>query len=137
MTNRGTTINMLASFVVEDCITCATLFAMTAELRARRLDDHKPFYCPNGHSMSYAGKTAEQKACERADAAEREAQRLRDRLVQANEAKQSVEYSLRTTKGALTKARKRADNGVCQHCHRHFPDVAAHVKEKHAELVKS
>jgi len=39
------------------------------------------------------------------------------------------------TKGQLTKARKRADRGVCQHCHRSFVDVARHVATKHPSVL--
>lgn len=37
------------------------------------------------------------------------------------------------TRGQLTKARKRADAGVCQHCHRTFANVARHVAGHHPE----
>jgi hypothetical protein len=40
----------------------------------------------------------------------------------------------RSTRGALTKQRKRAANGVCACCHRSFANVARHMKTQHPDF---
>ena len=81
-------------------------------------------YCPLGHTWEYTGKS---KLDEERERAERLARKLasREKDVRAERASHIA------TKGQLTKARKRADRGVCQHCHRSFVDVARHVATKH------
>jgi septal ring factor EnvC (AmiA/AmiB activator) len=105
---------------------------MTKELRDRRLEDHKAWYCPNGHSQSYTGKT--------------EAEKLRERLerveIQRDHAREEAERQKRiaaAAKGQATKAKNRAAKGVCPHpdCKRSFVDVARHVATKHPELVEA
>lgn len=39
---------------------CGALFAVPLQWNRRRMDDHTNFYCPNGHTMSYPGKTEAQ-----------------------------------------------------------------------------
>lgn len=127
---RGTTLNANVTFVVEDCCNCGTPFAMTKELRDRRLEDHKSFYCPNGHSQSYTGKTEAQKLREQLERMEIQRDHARDETRRARLAASAA-------KGQATKARNRAAKGVCPHpdCKRSFVDVAKHVKTKHPELV--
>lgn len=75
---------------------CGVTFGLTDGFEDRRKEDHKSFYCPNGHSMSYRGETdsaradreharAELKAAE-AQRARKEADRLRRELKQAKAA---------------------------------------------------
>lgn len=36
-----------------NCASCGIRFAMPAALNESRRKDHRAFYCPNGHAMSY------------------------------------------------------------------------------------
>lgn len=136
---RGTVINATTQFVIEDCCSCATLFALTVELRDRRLADHGKFYCPNGHSMSYSGKTEAQKARARAEELERQLASREDDLRVERQRTKAARASHAATKGQLTRTRKRAAAGVCPepNCHRSIASarMAAHVKAKHPGLV--
>lgn len=49
-----------------ECPACHMDFGMTPQFEAARRDDHKSFYCPAGHSLSYGKKS--------------EAERLREQL---------------------------------------------------------
>lgn len=40
---------------------CGVPFQVTDGFDARRREDHRTFYCPNGHSMSFTGKSDKQK----------------------------------------------------------------------------
>lgn len=36
-----------------DCAVCGIIFGVSADFIKRRLSDHKPFYCPSGHTNLY------------------------------------------------------------------------------------
>lgn len=110
---------------------------MTKELRDRRLEDHKAWYCPNGHAQSYTGKTEAEKLRERLEREEARAERLRIQVEHARAETDRQKRKLAAAKGQATKAKNRAAKGVCPHpeCKRSFVDVARHVKTCHPELV--
>ena len=110
----------------ETCYRCGVLFAMTAEYRRKRLEDHTlNFYCPNGHDQHYIGKTDAEKERKLRQAAERREKYWR-------ESSEDTERRLRATKGVVTKLRKRAHAGTCPFgCRRHFADLERHVASKH------
>ena len=72
--NIGTVVLQIAS-----CCSCGVIFALTADLDKRRREDHGYFYCPNGHSQHYAGKTEAQKLREQLEAVERQRDRAQAR----------------------------------------------------------
>lgn len=111
------------------CYRCGVGFKIPRALYEVRLADHADFWCPLGHSQCYpSGKTQMEIERERAERAER--------WLSARQADLAAERaSHAATKGQLTKARKRAANGVCPCCSRSFVDVARHVKTKHPEHV--
>lgn len=74
-------------------------------------------YCPMGHTWIVSGES--------------KLDRTRRELANTEESLRIERAAHTATKGALTKARKRADRGVCQHCHRSFVNVAKHVATKH------
>lgn len=39
---------------IEHCCKCGIVFAITKALKTRRLNDHKSFYCPNGHGQYFS-----------------------------------------------------------------------------------
>lgn len=119
------TAHYTGTLVSEVCY--GTVFGMEQDFRSNRLRDHKSFYCPNGHSQAYTGKTEEQKLREQLEAAQRAKIRTREALDQERR-------SHAATKGVLTKTRKRAVHGVCPGCKRSFANVAAHVANQHPEL---
>lgn len=120
------TIDATTTLVTHECYRCHVMFAMPQELNERALADHSiAFYCPNGHGAAYTGKTTAEKAAERATW-------YAQQLASRDEDLRSARAAHSVTKGKLTKARNRADKGVCQHCNRHFVNVARHVASQHA-----
>lgn len=115
----------------EVCCACGCLFAMPTDMQQRRVEDHKSFYCPNGHPQQYTG--------------EREAQRLQRELnaaIQSRDAaRSSRDYAQKEAdhfrkardgmKGQLVLTKKRISNGVCPCCNRTFKDLAQHMENKH------
>lgn len=59
MSLRGKTIQVDVDLVTETCCNCGVLFAMPSDLQARLLQEAEKgsFYCPNGHSQHYLGKS--------------------------------------------------------------------------------
>lgn len=114
--------------VLEECCNCGVPFALSRYLKAERLNDHRNFYCPNGHPQHYTGKTDAER--------EREARERAERMLASREEDLRIErISHAATKGQLTKTRKRVANGVCPCCHRTFQQLARHMKAKHPEHV--
>lgn len=130
-----TTITNVETYTVFICNHdgCGLQFALPDMFVARRREDQKTWYCPNGHSRWFPGKTEAQKQQERAD-------RLQ-RTVEAREADLRFEQrrlinerrSHAATKGQLTKTKKRIGNGVCPCCNRHFTNVERHMASQHPD----
>jgi len=135
---RGMTIQETTTFVVEECCKCGMAFAMTADFRQRALDDRSIWwYCPRGHHQHYTGKTDAQKARERAERLERHVAN-QDEVIRSERAAHAVtKRKLTTTKGQLTKTRKRVANGVCPCCHRTFAQLQRHMKGQHPDYVEA
>lgn len=53
--------NTWAGFETVECYLCHTGFAVEAGLYAARQNDHRSFWCPNGHEQHFAGETADQR----------------------------------------------------------------------------
>ena len=121
-----------AVFLVETaCADCGITFAVPDTWDKARRNDGKGFYCPNGHSLFY-GKTTLEKQLEAA-------KRHRDNLSAALTASQDQVVAERkahaTTKGKLTKTRKRVGNGVCPCCNRSFADLGRHMAGQHPDYA--
>jgi hypothetical protein len=123
------TLNQLLTFEVVECYSCATSFALTEQFIRNRCDDHKGFYCPNGHLQSFQGKS--------------EAERLRDQLAQrerslefARQRQRDLERSRSAFQAVATRRAnelKRVKSGVCPCCNRSFTALGRHMATKHPD----
>ena len=110
---------------------CAGLtFGMDEHFYEQRIRDHRDWWCPNGHCRHWAQENTEEKLRRRLANTEED-------LRIARAARDTEERRARAYKGQVTKAMKRFTNGVCPCCKRTFPNVAAHMQEKHPEEVKA
>lgn len=117
---------------VSDCPTCSVIFGIPVDLEQRRREDHRPFYCPNGHNLSFTGPTAaEKEARQQKERAERLYASLQAERDQAEAARRDSAQA----KASEVRLRWRVGNGVCPCCQRTFPALAAHVANKHPEFV--
>ena len=57
--------------VMVECCNCHMPFAMTSELNVELRRTHESFFCPKGHSQSYACKSDIERARDERDRAER------------------------------------------------------------------
>src|SRR6185369_17199772 len=120
----------ILEFEVIQCGECDVHFALEKAYRKRRMNDHRNFYCPNGHSRYYPGASDKEKL-------EKEIQGLKDsleyergRAARNFERSEQMERSARAYKGKLTSIKKRVSAGVCPVCQRTFKQVAQHMHHK-------
>lgn len=113
------------------CARCSMTFAFPDDFRKRRENDHRSFYCPNGHGNYWPQKSELEKLREDLAHERTERQHERTRRIAAQDQAQAAERSRAAIKGVLTKTKKRIQNGVCPHCKRHFENVERHMKSQH------
>lgn len=116
---------------VLDCASCGVIYAIPGDLEKRARDEGTSWYCPNGHPQAFAESRAD-KLKAKLEAAEERARWAEESETQQRRRATSAENSLRTTRGVVTKLRKRATAGECPFgCHRHFTNLERHVASKH------
>jgi hypothetical protein len=119
------------TFETIECCNCGLRFAVPRSWERSRRDDHKSFYCPNGHPQSFVGKSEAEiardelaKEKQRREWAEAEAKRLREK----NETAARSNAALR---GHINHVKRRVGNGVCPCCNRTFSQLGRHMQAKH------
>lgn len=138
MTN---TASALAIYEEQDCITCFMHFWVPQGFTARRREDKREFYCPNGHSMTYTESEADrlrmalQKAEQAATAAKAEAAREARWRQQERDEHQHTRNRLAAQKGVTTRLKNRVANGVCPCCNRTFMNLQRHMATRHKGFV--
>lgn len=119
------------------CYSCGVLFGLENGYDDRRRNDHKSFYCPNGHSQAYLGPSkVEQERDAARELAKREAQRRETAERNARYAENNAEHARRSAaayKGWATRVRNRIANGVCPCCNRSFNNVRRHMTTQHPD----
>lgn len=120
---------------IEECYKCGVTFGMPEQLRQGHLENGGDFWCPNGHRQHFI-TTEVQRLRRKLRISQQEAERERLRVIHADEQREATERSLRSTKGHLTRTRKRIVNGACPYCKRHFKDLDRHMTTKHPKHKK-
>ncbi len=110
-------------FKVHTCGSCGLQYAMTAEFKRRRLEDHKIFYCPAGCQRRFTGPT--------------EAQQLKEELERTTQMLQAAAARANTVAKAHKKMRARIMNGVCPCCNRTFQNLMGHMRTEHPEFKEA
>lgn len=132
----ATTLQFTGELVIVNCW-CGIRLAIPSTLHGHLHESSSNnCYCPLGHTFVFR-KTKVDSERERAEAAEREAVRLRASVDQARAEAEHQRNRVRGYQGALGKAKKRAFAGMCPApgCKRHFANVAAHVQRMHPDLA--
>lgn len=113
------------TLVVMICGECGVTFGLESTYRNDRLKNHKlEWYCPNGHSRVFSGKTDEERLKAELKAERDHAAYLRASLDQ-------TEASRRAFKGQATRLRNRALRGECPVCGTHVYQLARHMTRLH------
>lgn len=112
------------------CYSCGAIFGMDSDFHQNRKNDHKIFYCPNGHGQHFTGESQAEKY-------KRLLETERTRVQWERDQREATERSLAAQKGQVTKLKKRVGKGVCPCCNRHFENVERHMASKHPEMVSA
>lgn len=117
--------------LVISCAHCGIRFGMPTDYDDRRRNDHRDFYCPNGHQQGYHGKSA----------TEQERDRLKRQLGYAEAGRQAAadqaqiaERRRRAEKGHRTRLQRKIAAGECPCCHEKFLELQAHLAEAHPDF---
>jgi hypothetical protein len=109
------------------CCSCGVEFA--SPLLAKRREDGKLFYCPNGHQQHFTDTTELR--------LQRELENTKRDLDWQRSQRETAEKRLIAQRGQTTKAKnklKRVSNGVCPCCNRTFQNLMRHMDTKHPEF---
>lgn len=119
------TLLYTGTLVVTSCW-CGIKMAIPEDLFDLAQRKRHDVYCPLGHTFVYGDPEY--------DRLKREAKIARDQAASARARADQVEASLRTTKGHVTRLRRRVlEEGACPICGQTLRDLARHVKRVHSE----
>jgi len=113
------------------CSECHATYGLDERARARFQSVGTRWHCPYcdaGQSYRDNDLAREKKARERA---EWDAKRQRERADNYARRAVAAEHSQRTTKGHLTRIKRRVAAGICPCCNRTFRDLGRHMKGQH------
>ncbi len=110
------TISINLDMVTITC-TCGFVFAVPADFRTSRYDDHKTFYCPRGCCQHYPQESD-------AERLRRQVNRLTAQLDQETAESGSLRRKLSRTQSRISK-------GVCPCCKQSFMNLKGHMANKH------
>ena len=115
------------------CGECGLSFAVPQTWVNQKRRDHTTWYCPNGHSRVYRGKSREEELQEqvaREQRARQDVERSRDFWRGEHEQKSR---SLVATRGVVTRLKNRVAKGVCPCCSQKFKDLREHMTTAHPD----
>jgi septal ring factor EnvC (AmiA/AmiB activator) len=127
----STTMNETVVLYVQGCITCGVVFAIPKDLDDRLRETHKNFYCPSGHRQHYTGDSDAEKLRKQLDTEQRRRRNVESELTGERQEHRYTQHSLRATKGATTKLKRRISKGVCPCCQRTFANLHKHMAGQH------
>jgi hypothetical protein len=127
--------NTTTTYEVVCCGECGVQFAMTTEFRQARMNDHKVFWCPNGHRRYYSGENKEEELRRKLDQQSASFERERQSHQRTERSRKLLARQRAAAKGQVTKMRNRIANGICPCCNRTFKNVARHMQSQHPDYV--
>jgi carbamate kinase len=103
------TIVASLDLVVTHCCQCGLIMVLPADYQKRRRQDHKLFYCLNGHSQGYFGQTREEKLQEELNQTKEKLQRKIQCCEIKAQAIKQAEARFNGMKGAYNKLKKKKE----------------------------
>jgi hypothetical protein len=130
------TITLKTTLELQTCAACGIAFGAPAYFLSERRDDHKSYYCPNGHQLYFPQQTDAEQAQAEAEKYKKlwkDEQRYAADLVKERNAAQK---QLSARKGQMTKLKNRIANGVCPCCRRSFVNLQRHMDGQHPDYTE-
>ena len=127
------TIETVLTIESHTCGECGVVFGMTPKFKESRKNDHRTWYCPNGHQRAFTGKSESEKLSEQVAQMRRYNANANAALTSARDQLDASERSRAALRGHLTRARNKIASGVCPvgACRRHFDNVQEHIASEH------
>lgn len=116
---------------IGSCSVCGIHWALETNFYRKRRDDHKVFYCPNGHTQYFFGETEAEKLKKQLEEQRQRTLREEARAMRNYEAMERQKRSASAYKGKLTRVKNRVKNGVCPCCNRTFVNLSRHMAGQH------
>ena len=91
------------------CASCHVVFALTTEYMDARYEDHKGFYCPNGHSNVYKANNELEKTKTLLRNARSRTVRAEERAAQCCQVEKAAVRRATAYKGHVTRLKKRTN----------------------------
>ncbi len=107
-----------------ECGKCGVMFGMTPQFIQERREDHRTWYCPNGHHRHYPAKNTEERLRAQLRSAENTLAYRTDQLDMSRRSAAAI-------KGHATRLRRKIERGECPECGQVFKRLATHMKAKH------
>lgn len=106
---------------------CGVPLALPANLVRNARENGTSLYCPaTGHRFGWNSEN---------DKLRKQLDRQRARTTAVEDQLRAAERTNAALRGAATKARKRAANGVCPCCKRSFVQLARHMASQHPDFA--
>jgi hypothetical protein len=124
----------MSSFTVTEtihtlqCAYCTMTFGVPRRFEEDRRNDHKRFFCPNGHTNVFNVESDEEKFRRERDIARQQVARAEEDAARARRATINAQKETKRLK-------KRAAAGTCPCCQRTVLQMARHMKTKHPDFV--
>lgn len=118
------------------CGTCGIWHAIPLILFDTCYSEGGFWHCPNGHQRGYSKGNLHTQLEQKEKELQREKQRrewAEQNLEEARKATNTAEARRVAQKAATTRLANRAKAGICPCCNRTFKQLAAHMKNKHAD----
>lgn len=119
-----------------NCPVCAVAYAAPPSLFKKRREDGQPFWCPNGHSLSFH-ETELDKLRQQLEEEKRNAEWYKNSAKTKDTQIKGMNIQIGKVKAKLHRTERRIANGVCPCCHRSFQNVMRHMKTKHPDYVEA
>lgn len=116
------------------CCTCGVTVVVPQDFKRKRLEDHKTYYCPNGHPLHYPGESELEKTKRLLETERRWREQEIESRKKAWEAADRASRRASAAKGQVTRIKNRVGNGVCPCCKRTFQNLLRHMHTKHPDF---
>ena len=112
---------------------CGITFTVPERWVEARREDHRTWYCPNGHKRHYPAENVVERLQSELAAEQGIAERLRAIIKHKDGLRDAMERSRAALYGRQTRARNRLAKGLCPYCNERPTDLAKHIREAHTE----
>lgn len=131
--SAGDTMYATEVLEVVQCASCAIKYAIPRKFVSERRDDHKSFYCPNGHSQWFPGKSDAEKLRAELEREKERTAHAREWARQEQSRKQVAQRQAAAARGQVTRIKRKVARGECPCCTKTFADLHAHMAETHPD----